>query len=38
MQRFHNQYGGAGLTVDGLYGPRTPQHMEFVNTQSRCWT
>jgi hypothetical protein len=37
VQRFHNRFG-AGLTVDGVYGPNTAAHMEFVNTQNACWT
>lgn len=37
VQRFHNHFG-AGLVVDGIYGPRTADHMEFINTDGECWT
>lgn len=37
VQRFHNHFG-AGLVVDGIYGPKTAYYMEFVNTQGKCWT
>jgi murein L,D-transpeptidase YcbB/YkuD len=38
VQRFHNNVNNAGLVVDGIYGPRTLAHMEFMNRQGRCWT
>jgi hypothetical protein len=37
VQKFHNHFG-AGLDEDGVYGPRTKDFMEFVNTQNQCWT
>jgi hypothetical protein len=38
VQRFHNHVSNAGLSVDGHYGPKTANHMEFINTDGECWT
>lgn len=37
VQKFHNHFG-AGLTEDGIYGPKTMTYMEFYNTDKECWT